>query len=53
MVKTMVTFVLAWVSDTVFLLPALFCVFMVSGSWTQLGVASQVSSWEIWQLTLR
>lgn len=52
MVKTMVTFALAWGSDTVFLLPALFRVFVVSGSWTQLGVVSQVSSWKIWQLTL-
>lgn len=52
MVKTMVTFVLAWGSDTEFLLSALFHVIMLSGSWTRLGVVSQVSSWKIWQLIL-
>lgn len=52
MVKTVVTFVLAWGSDAVFLLSALFRVFMVCGSWTRLGVVSQVSSWKIWQLTV-
>lgn len=52
MVKNMITFVLAWGSDTVFLLSALFHVFMVSGIWTELRVVSQLSSWKIWHLTL-
>lgn len=52
MVKNVVTFVLAWGPDAVFLLSALSRVFTVSGIWTQLGVVSQVSSWKRWQLTL-